>query len=488
MNYTIGMEVDTHLREAAGAVLAAEAKVGWYRHMAIDWDWFEPKAPVGGVHTYVYPEDVLTAPEYEPWRVNNQAYREALDAGIAWATGKGMKVMLCIRNPPGWATCSGISGCGRVKESCYQAFAEFVDYIVGRYKVAPYSVAHYELFNEPDATETGRLDLVGGWLHPVDYIKMQMVVYPYVKARHESIYILNGGLWMEDTNDPAKRTASWTYKWMKTGYTVNGVTHRGTDYLDMIAYHAYDLYDEGAGVWRYGTESVPSMYLKRFNLLKQWYVHKGMVAGPSVEGYSYTKPIAMNEGAVGTGNHNGGTSLYWQAFRRAQAYFIAYMLADMRPGEMYGNRPEMYNWWTFVDLGRDATKPPDGVIETYDLTQALGWMAHGPEVYHAHEHLAVLQFGSPFVEGLTKMTTLRGAVSIIKLTNDITGADRWLVWNTNGAASADIAWDVPANAAGGTHIYDVWGNKIETLPPGAIGSITLEHPYKVIWVDRPVEA
>lgn len=372
----IGTEADSEFADYRGAAAIEVAGFGWYRHLQIDWATREPKRG-----TYIE---------------TPSAWDAALDVGLARAA-QSMIPVAVVRNSPAWATTSGEAGCAAIKPECYADFAQFLDWLITRYEQAPCNVRHYELWNEPDATAPPDATERGCWATAAEYVAMLKVVYPYIKERHPGVMLLNGGF---------AEVGAWAHEFFLNG---------GVDFVDAVAFHAYDIYDSGTGLWKRAGDIQPaSEYIARLSTLSGWLAH---VQRPN-------KPLYMTEGSL----IHWGNNVNQEDYQRACSYFAAWMCAQM----LSVVKVLMYNWWA-----------SQSAVSAFG--QTVNWEYKPNSIYTA------LAFGIQQTRGAAHLATVRkDNYSIIKLlVND--GTQRWLVWR----------WSVgnvtlPASA----QAWDVWGNEV----------------------------
>lgn len=107
--------------------LAVDAGLDWVRLDAFNWSKIEPQR---------------TDPPTYKW---NSVDQESLKA----AKDNGIEAIAIVRGTPDWAQkYPGIS-CGPINNAELDEFASFLNTLVKRYSVPPYSIKYWELGNEP---------------------------------------------------------------------------------------------------------------------------------------------------------------------------------------------------------------------------------------------------------------------------------------------------------------------------------------------------
>jgi hypothetical protein len=148
----------------------------------------------------------------------------------------GVQIIAVVHDVPDWAQDPQGSGEQRVSAARMGDFAQFLTDAVNRYKVSPYNIRHWELFNEPDGTVSW--PGIGGWGDQgADYARMLSWAYPAIKAADPGATVLLGGLaydWFTEYKGPFNR------------YFADAVMAAGGgDFLDVTNLHYFpDFYAE----------------------------------------------------------------------------------------------------------------------------------------------------------------------------------------------------------------------------------------------------
>ena len=138
------------------------------------------------------------------------------------------QMIAVVHDIPGWAQDAGEQ---RIAPDRMDEFAQFLTDLVNRYKQPPYNIHHWELFNEPDGTESW--PGIGGWGNQGgQYAQMLSLAYPAIKTADPGATVLLGGQaydWF--TENPGGKF---------NRYFVDGVMAAGgSDYLDVTNFHYF---------------------------------------------------------------------------------------------------------------------------------------------------------------------------------------------------------------------------------------------------------
>jgi hypothetical protein len=404
-----GTEVDSEFANYRGADKIEQAGFGWYRHMQVSWASFEP---ISGVYT-------MTPEGPAGW------YQD-LDDGLARAVSSGLQPIVVIRDSPQWATVALTRGCTPITPTLYTHFADFVNMVIDKYEQPPYNVRYYELFNEPDIwahiTDTEK----GCWTL-AQYVDMLEVVYPAVKVEHPNILLVNGGL--------SDAHSAWARDLISYGY----------DYLDVLAYHAYEKTDQN-GMWLTATTTTPAIYLRALEQLKAW-IKQYHPSSP-------LKPIIMNEGGL-LYNLSLASNTY-EATKISQGYFAAFMAAHVT-----GDDIKLYSWFR-------SWERPDGWPES----------AYGDSenyTYLTNTLYTALAFSLAQARNAVYITTTfnTNGASIVKLMNK-DDKELWLLWNTHTSNSTPFTYTFGVSPY---KVWDVWGNELQIST-----TLYMTHPVNAVWV------
>lgn len=171
---------------------------------------------------------------------------------LLYAAQAGAQPILIVRNTPEWAQKIPGSYCGPIEEEDFQAFGRFLYDLVGRYSQPPYSVKHWEIWNEPDVTDRARTPdwQFGCWGDDEDpyfgggyYAGMLKVIYPLIKAADPEAQVLVGGLMLDcDPLQPGLCEGKTAHRFLE-GILKDG----GGEFFDGIGFHAYEYYN-----WKLG--------------------------------------------------------------------------------------------------------------------------------------------------------------------------------------------------------------------------------------------
>ena len=199
--------------------LAVDAGLDWVRLDAFNWSKIEPQR---------------TDPPTYKW---NSVDQESLKA----AKDNGIEAIAIVRGTPDWAQkYPGIS-CGPINNSELDEFASFLNTLVKRYSVPPYSIKYWELGNEPDVDPAlvSPSSVFGCWGDDGDrhyggryYADMLKVAYPAIKSADPEAKVLIGGLLLDC--DPSKENSC------KSGKFLDGILENdGGQFFDILSFHGY---------------------------------------------------------------------------------------------------------------------------------------------------------------------------------------------------------------------------------------------------------
>jgi hypothetical protein len=166
-----------------------------------------------------------------------------------------VKVILVVRNTPGWAQKYQDSICGPIAENKLPAFAQFMHDLVMQLSASPYDVMYWEIGNEPDAPvrfvtnpddtygcwgEPGQSDYGGGY-----YGQMLKQVYPAIKMADPQAQVLIGGLLLDcDPDHPIYDSQGHLKDCTSSRFLEGILVNGGGDYFDVASYHAYDYFND----------------------------------------------------------------------------------------------------------------------------------------------------------------------------------------------------------------------------------------------------
>lgn len=213
----------------ANAQLLRGAGAVWVRRNALQWALVEPKEGM-----------------------RNWAAVSALEQEMQVAAERGLRLILIIRETPGWAQRNPGFSCGPIRANKMAAFGAFMRDAVARYSAKPYGVMHFEIWNEPDV-QTGLIagdSPFGCWGDDNDpfygggyYAQALKIAYPQLKAANPQAQLVLGGLLLgcDPDNPPANGACP-------EGRFFEGVLKAGGgNFLDVVNFHGYDYWDVAPG-------------------------------------------------------------------------------------------------------------------------------------------------------------------------------------------------------------------------------------------------
>ncbi len=204
--------------------LATQAGAYWIRRNALRWALVEP------------------AEGERRWEA-----LAGLEQEMKLVAESGGRLILVVRDVPGWAQAIPGMSCGRIKTEKLEAFAAFMQAVVARYSAAPYQVQYWEIGNEPDVdpasvTPDSPFGCMGdksdAYFGGGEYAALLKAVYPPIKAADPASQVLVGGLLMDcDPINPPEG------KDCRSALFLEGALKAGAgDYFDGVSFHGYDFY------------------------------------------------------------------------------------------------------------------------------------------------------------------------------------------------------------------------------------------------------
>lgn len=282
-----GVQIDW-LGNATAAAKAKEMGAGWVR-AGISWNEIEP---------------VNTTPDNFIWTTYDNAF-----AGLAQA---GVQPLVAIATNPSWAA---PTTCGPINADSLQEFASFAQALAARYSQAPYNVHYWEIYNEPDNTDSVNRAWLGGcWGgHGTDYANMLKAVYPAMKAADPQAQILLGSLAYDYFTTTCDENGAHCGIFDKNFLddVVSPSKGNAGAYFDIMAFHSYTVF---RNVWeQYGADLIG-----KTNYLKN-----------KLASYGLTKPMAITEMAQWSAKP-GDTSTDEDQMRYVTQGFVRALAADIK--------------------------------------------------------------------------------------------------------------------------------------------------------------
>lgn len=209
---------DTDLRRRD---LAAAAGFSMHR-TSVSWASIEPDAPVGGIHTYNWPD------------VTFNIYRN----------DRRLVPYVIVMNNPSWAA---EKACGPIYSSRLDEFGEFVYQLVSRYAgVTPYWV----FYNEEDQWTTHPGDAGGCWGgHGAEYAQMLAVAWDAAHSANADAQVIFGAAAYEPAWDQGN---TWDRFFFRDAFEY--MHDHPDDYVDIIAANQYNFRRDD---WDDGSDTLP---------------------------------------------------------------------------------------------------------------------------------------------------------------------------------------------------------------------------------------
>ena len=338
-----------------------EIQMQWVRVSGLRWNDVQPEE--GGPLLWDHPQTV----NFEQFLIGAQAL--------------GIDTTVIIQYSPIWATVEP-SHCAAIREDKMDDFANFVAAVVDRYKVPPYNVHSWELFNEPDVDPSlvGADSGFGCWGDIDDpyyggerYGEMLQAIAPVIRAAAPTAEIVFGGLLLGAavTTDPARGHPERFFE----GALLSGAG----DSFDILGYHVHHVflgqfYDYGGATtsatwnpWGGMTKGKPA-FLR--NVMATYNVDKPLWMNEGTLRCSPEQSLECEGGASGAFLITQGRHVPREVSRTLGAdverfswYTLQWSLWD-ECGLLYPNhdpRPSFIAYQTFIETMEGATFPPDAV-------------------------------------------------------------------------------------------------------------------------------
>jgi hypothetical protein len=287
---------------------------------SVSWASIEPDAPVGGVHTYHWPDSAFNV------------YRN----------DRRLVPYVIVMNNPTWAA---EKACGPIYPSRLDDFGEFVYELVSRYAdVTPYWV----FYNEEDQWTTVPHDAGGCWGgHGAEYAQMLAVAWDAAHRANPDAQVIFGAVAYEPTWDQG---STWDRFFFRDAFQY--MRDHPADYVDIIAANQYnfrrDDWDDGSSTLPENQEIIakfrhavsdasfdantPGAYS-----IDRWLTEYGL------EKLLATGEVGLQVGATGVGDDSTTNDL--QA-RHVIHVNVRGMAAGLK----------IINWYTLVDKPNDPFK------------------------------------------------------------------------------------------------------------------------------------
>ncbi len=239
------------------ARLVAEAGAKWIR-ISLHWSRVEPSNTT-------------------PGNFNWSEYDQMLARVAQW----GLSPIVVVSGNPSWAA---DTSCGPINRTSLQEFGQFLAAAVSRYGRPPYQVKYWEIYNEPDNSNSTKYAFLGGcWgNNGREYGQMLQVAYPAVKTADPGANVVLGSLAYDnftEVNGPFVR-----------GFLDDVLDPRkgnGGPFFDILGFHYYYLF---RSFWEpYGKDLIGKANFLRSRLAS----------------YALSKPMILTE--VGMPSGTAGT-------------------------------------------------------------------------------------------------------------------------------------------------------------------------------------
>jgi hypothetical protein len=235
------------------------------------------------------------------------------ELGLARLSGNGARIILTITGNPSWA--ASYPG-GPVDKVDISELVEFVEAAVARYSRGPYSVKHWEFYNEPDNGSALYADWGFGYFghDPAAYVWMLSRVYLPIKAVDPEAQVLMGGLsydnWEEEDGGPFVKD-----------FLDQVLSFGGGSYFDVMNFHYY-----------------PMSFRSRWDPYGPGLIGKTTFLREKLADYGVYKPLVCTETTVVSDIENGYElqsravpQLFAQGMAAELDLVVWFMLVDDKP-------------------------------------------------------------------------------------------------------------------------------------------------------------
>jgi len=247
-------------------------------------------------------EPVNTTPEHYQWPSD-------FEARLADLSARNIQVILTLGANPWWAaTYAG----GPIDKVDIGELVQFMEAAVARYGKAPYSIKHWEFYNEPDNGDEFYGERGYGFFgtQPKAYVDTLSAVYRPMKAVDPAVQIVFGGIAYDN--------------WIPEGPFVQDFLDRvlaegGGAYFDVMNFHYYPAFRD---VWDpYGNGIIGKVtFLQR-----------------KLAAYGVDKPFVCTEAGFWSDSAHGGSN-------ENQSRYVVQVLTRSMAAEM-----RALTWFWFID-------------------------------------------------------------------------------------------------------------------------------------------
>ena len=153
------------------------------------------------------------------------------DEKLQLLAGSGVQILVLVHNIPDWA---GAHEMGPIDIERVPDFAQFLTDLVSRYQQPPYSIHHWELFNEPDLIVSHDLGL--GWGEfGGRYAEMLKEAYPAIKEVDQTATVLMGGLAYDLFKEYFEDPDGYFYRY----FPDDVMAENGEGFVDVTNFHYF---------------------------------------------------------------------------------------------------------------------------------------------------------------------------------------------------------------------------------------------------------
>ena len=384
-----GRGTDPTIRDLAAAA-------GFRLHRtSVSWAAIEPNAPVGGVHTYNWPDGTFNV----------------------FRNDRRLMPYVIVMNNPIWAVPSGQRTCGPIDLARLGDFDDFVYELVSRYA----DVTRYWVFyNEADQWTEHTDDAGGCWGgHGAEYAEMLGVAWDAAHRADPNAQVIFGAAAYEPVWDQGNTWDRFFYR-DAFRYMRDNPLPAGREYVDIIAANQYNFRRDD---WDGGTGTLPKsqdVWAKFFQAVSDASFNVNTPGAYSIARwqaeYGLDKPMATGEVGLqvgGTGGADNSTTNDIQA-RHVVHVNVRGMAAGLK----------IINWYTLVDKPNDPFKY--GLLRS-DLTPRPAYYAYQEMTQQLDGYVFDQQLvvsGKPYIQayrfdkgGVKKLVLFRDTGQKIKSQN-----------------------------------------------------------------------
>ena len=382
--------------------------------------------------------------DVEPANTSPSGYKwKSADANVSAAVDACKRIIVSIVSAPDWAATSPDSVIDKALPPDLQ---EFLFALVERYDGdgiadAPGApvVLHWELYNEPDATDAV-LGYEGWGNYPEEYAQMMADARPAIRAANANAQVLLGGLSYDNFEENGGHfSRSFLDDVLKAG---------GGEYFDIMNFHSYPLFGPD-WIMEMNPDCVKTSSCEGPGLLeKTEYIRQELAA------YKLTKPVIITE----SGWHSDG-AIDLPSTPEIQARYVTELYVQSKAAGV--------NATIFFALVKPDNYPYDAGLITRDDPPKP------KKSYTAYQTADSWLSDAKFIRRLTVNETKTDDMDAYRFYDPKTGRTFYVAWlnparmgfDLDGNGKPDVPDEfqslrLPGNEA---KVYDIYGNLVETV-------------------------